>query len=193
VDDLDLGQLCRSCRVTPRTVHFYVQQGLLPPAASRGPGARYTTEHLDRLRLIRRLQREHLPLAEIRKRLGRLDPGEIKTLAAEPASKQAPASPLEYIRAVLDRSGPPDRRLPALGLAPGRPPSAPGPELLGPQVWQASGSSRDPVAPARSQWERIRLASDVELHLRRPLSREMNRRIERLITLCRTLLEEEAP
>ena len=48
-----------------------------------------------------------------------------------------------------------------------------------------------PVAPSRSQWERVALAPDVELHVRRPLSREQNRRVERLLEEARRIFEEE--
>jgi len=40
-------------------------------------------------------------------------------------------------------------------------------------------------------WERIPLAPDVELHVRRPLSRTANRRVERLVTIAREILEDQ--
>ena len=43
----------------------------------------------------------------------------------------------------------------------------------------------------RSQWERIVLAPDIELHVRRPLSRTQNKRVDRLLTIARELLEED--
>jgi hypothetical protein len=43
----------------------------------------------------------------------------------------------------------------------------------------------------RSQWERIVLATDVELHIRRPLGRTQNKRVDRLVTIARELLEED--
>jgi hypothetical protein len=42
----------------------------------------------------------------------------------------------------------------------------------------------------RSHWERISLDPDVELHVRRPLTRTANKRVERLITIARQLFEE---
>src|SRR5215208_8012157 len=83
----DLGELCELADVTPRTVRYYLQQGLLPSPGKQGPATRYDRGHLDRLRLVRRLQREHLPLAEIRRRLDALDPAELGRLAAEVAEK----------------------------------------------------------------------------------------------------------
>jgi hypothetical protein len=43
----------------------------------------------------------------------------------------------------------------------------------------------------RSQWERIALAPDVELHIRRPLTRAQQKGIDRLVTIARELLEED--
>ena len=52
-----------------RTIHFYVQQGLLPPPEGFGVGTRYFENHLLCLRLIPLLKREGLKLDEIRERL----------------------------------------------------------------------------------------------------------------------------
>jgi DNA-binding transcriptional MerR regulator len=38
-DTYDLAELCDLADVTPRTVRYYVQQGLLPSPGARGPGA----------------------------------------------------------------------------------------------------------------------------------------------------------
>ena len=51
-----------------------------------------------------------------------------------------------------------------------------------------SASERRPI---RSTWERFGLARDVELHVRRPLSREQNRRVERLLGEARRIFSEE--
>ena len=72
-----LTDLVRLAGVTPRTVRYYVAQGLLPSPEQAGPSTRYGEGHLARLRLIRRLQRDHLPLAEIRARLDGLDEQQI--------------------------------------------------------------------------------------------------------------------
>jgi hypothetical protein len=46
-------------------------------------------------------------------------------------------------------------------------------------------------APGRALWERIARGVDVELLVRRPLTRDMNRRVEKLLDLARRVLEEE--
>ena len=65
----DLDELARLSGLTVRTIRYYIQQRLLHTSGHRGPGAGYDAGHLARLRLIRRLQADHLPLAEIRRRL----------------------------------------------------------------------------------------------------------------------------
>jgi DNA-binding transcriptional MerR regulator len=168
-DTYDLNELSGRAGVTPRTVRYYVQQGLLPSPGARGPGARYDSRHLDRLSLIRRLQREHLPLAEIRRRLEALDDAAVRELA-QARPEQPASSALAYVRDVL--AGKHAMR----------------------QMEEAAPYGPEPVRPAeRSQWERITLAPDVELHVRRPLAREQNRKVERLISSARKLFEENAP
>lgn len=42
----------------------------------------------------------------------------------------------------------------------------------------------------RSTWERIALAPDIELHVRRPMSRPENKLVDRLIEYARTLFSK---
>ncbi|MGK2849293.1 MAG: MerR family transcriptional regulator, partial [Candidatus Limnocylindrales bacterium] len=85
--------------VTPRTVRYYISQGLLPSPFGAGPGPKYDDTDLARLRLIKRLQRDHQPLAEIRKVLDGL--GDAEILQAEPDQDPAPTdSALDYLRRV---------------------------------------------------------------------------------------------
>ena len=179
LESFDLAQLAERASVSQRTVRYYIQQGLLPSPETRGPGAHYTAEHLDRLRLIRRLQREHLPLAEIRKRLEELLPKEIRALLARlPERPRRDAR--EYIRGVL--SGGEAMMLPA------------GPREESPRYAELPDPSRQgkPWGPRpRGQWDRISLTPDIELHIRRPQSREQNRQIERLMETARHIFEED--
>lgn len=170
----DLPQLCERSGVTERTVRYYIQRGLIPGPDHPGPGARYGEGHLLRLRAIRQLQREHLPLAEIRRRLGELDDDGVAALlgvaprrAVEAPATQAPGSggsAVDYVRSVLGGGEP-----------------APSP----------AASPTRKVSRERSTWERVVVSDDVEIHLRRPLSREENRRVERLLEQARLIFEEE--
>jgi len=173
MSSFSLADLCELADVTPRTVRFYIAQGLLPPASGSGPSAGYEDTHLYRLRLIRRLQKEHLPLVEIRRRLDALSDLDVERLASQPAP--APDSAADYVARVLGTRGV----------------SA---ELSTPHSL-ASMAAPEPAStgtePARSQWERIVLTPEIELHVRRPLSRQQNRRVDRLLETARTILKEE--
>ena len=51
----------------------------------------------------------------------------------------------------------------------------------------------EPRSPGvdRSTWERHALTADVELHVRRPLDRRSNKRVEQLIRIARELFDDE--
>jgi len=61
--------LARAAGVTVDTVRFYQAKRLLPPPRRVGRRAIYSSLHLDRLRRIRRLQADGVPLAVIRRLL----------------------------------------------------------------------------------------------------------------------------
>ena len=131
-DPYSLSDLARLADVTPRTVRYYVAQGLLPSPEAAGPATRYGEGHLARLRLIRRLQRDHLPLAEIRARLERMGDDEIVAAASalDAAGAGSVAGPRRHarLRPLADAAvrGPADRR-----RAPGPAPACPAPLAAG--------------------------------------------------------------
>lgn len=63
-----MAEVVRRSGVTRETIHFYLREGLLPPARKTAHNAAlYGDEHLHRLRLIRSLREEHLlPLKAIK-------------------------------------------------------------------------------------------------------------------------------
>ncbi len=76
-----LAELASRAGITPRTVRYYVQRGLLPPPVFRGADTAYKEDHLLRLRAIRRLQERFFPLDTIQVELERLTPDGIRSLA----------------------------------------------------------------------------------------------------------------
>ena len=173
-----LRQLAVEAGVTPRTIHFYVQQGVLPSAGSLGSQARYGSGHLARLRLIKRLQKEHLPLGEIAGRIRSLTDPEVERLLGD--ARRAPASArsgsaLDYISNLLSRP----------------PASQDDGAALRTVLRRSAATPPPPVAVDRSQWERIALTPEIELHVRRPLSRARNRQLERLLESARQILQKE--
>lgn len=172
--DYDVRELADLAGVTPRTVHFYLQQGLLRSPGVVGPGAKYGGGHLARLRAIKLLQREHLPLAEIRRRLRPLSDEDVEKLVeqlgtSEPSPRR---SALQYVQDLVGRS----RTIATEALD-------------DTSRTQGAGALCEPWE--RSQWERTVLAEGVELNVCRPLTREQNRRLERLIAAAREIFEKE--
>ena len=182
-----LTELAALAGLTPRTVRYYLSQGLLAVDATPGPGPKYDDAHLARLRLIKRLQREHLPLAEIRGRIGDLDDQTVVALAGAPEPPPPSDSALDYVRRVS---------APRLALAEFRPPAAPSDRTVTPAAYEPPPAYTTTTTPPsrleRSQWERIELGPDVELHVRRPLSRSVAKQVDRLIGIARDLLREES-
>jgi DNA-binding transcriptional MerR regulator len=64
-----MADLERETGLPPRTIRYYITQGLLPSARGRGLGATYGPGHLLRLKAINLLKRDHAPLDDIRQRL----------------------------------------------------------------------------------------------------------------------------
>ncbi len=238
-DSYAIADLARLADITPRTIRYYVAQGLLPSPEGAGRATRYSEGHLSRLRLIRRLQREHLPLSDIRVRLERMGDDDVQAAldaADEPDAAVAPvtgtAATLAYVRGLMTRAGvsprfyhspadaqadvTSDTSMPAAfertapdefpirdtpGDAPYPPRPAPWavpPSPALPASIPSQPSPRRVSEPAprwtggdRSTWERLVITPDVELHVRRPLDRASNKRVDRLARIARELFEDE--
>ena len=201
----DLSELANAVGVTTRTIRYYVSQGLIPSPATRGPGTRYDRGHLDRLQLIRRLQRQHFPLAEIRKQLESLDDAGVRQVLRSAPEPPKQSSALSYVRDLLGKATEKSGNLPTQPLAHLRQ-SDPEPaphffrESMSATMRPVSASPASPASPAssasaaptplsrpagRSTWDHVALSRDVELHVRRPLTREQNRQVEQLMEAAR--------
>lgn len=76
---LKIGELARLTGVSVPTIHFYLREGLLPPAPRKTSRnmAYYDPSYVTRIQLIRRLQDERrLPLRVIRSMLSELEAGD---------------------------------------------------------------------------------------------------------------------
>ena len=189
-----LTDLAKLAGVSTRTVRYYIAQGLLPSPTQAGPNSRYSDEHLERLRKIRRLQAAHLPLAEIRRLLEQLSTQEVTALSDATTSYDDIASDtaLDYIESLLRprtvgrpasiESTYAPTTFPGASINAQPPAAAPAP---------APAPNQPSTEPDRAQWERISLDPDIELHVRRPLTRQHSKQVERLIAIARELLKEE--
>ena len=126
-----LAELAAEAGVSPRTVRYYVQRGLLPAPPFKGPDTVYGEEHLRRLKAIRVLQARFLPLDAIQVELARLSPDELRALAESqvpsdilPPAPAPLADPTQACVEPVPGSAPATRQLPVTGyrrweLAPG--------------------------------------------------------------------------
>jgi DNA-binding transcriptional MerR regulator len=197
-----IEELAELVNLSIRTIRYYISEGLLPGPGARGKAAIYGEEHLLRLRLIRLLSRQHVPLVEMRDRLLRLSLNEIRTLLVEEEehaaqyeqAKQA-SSPQEYMVRLLRnareaRQAPqppaqrsmqqPSSRQPLYTPAPGqhnvkRVQEKP-PELaVAVPLVSASTPATEP-----ERWQRWELAPGIELHVRADSEQQHRSLLERL-------------
>ncbi|HLK59396.1 MAG TPA: MerR family transcriptional regulator [Chthonomonadaceae bacterium] len=84
-EHFSIGELAQRAGVSVRTVRYYGAEGLLPPPDTSGRYARYSEQHLCRLRLIALWKRSYLPLSEIKARMAGLTTEDIVALLAAEA------------------------------------------------------------------------------------------------------------
>jgi DNA-binding transcriptional MerR regulator len=202
---LGIGELAQIAGVTPRTIRYYVAEGLLPPPSGAGPQRSYSVEHVLRLQAIQRLKESYLPLREIRRRLEGLSRNELAALAAGPA--EPPSSPTA-------RPSQPFGIAPTLPSAPTPPPGSPRRTpsfvasllpprrgLAEPQLGAAYVLGEEPpVEPPNSAsraleaeveasvWNRVTLAPGVELSYQLTGDRLRDSAILRLVRIARQIL-----
>ena len=139
----------------------------------RGSGARYSQHFFDRAMLAQRLRTENVTLGEIAKRLSGIPDQELEQLLAGGVGarqQKGRGSAADYAAAALSSRGMFTSALQQhmAGHSATRSQQAP----------TATTSQR---AGARVNWERITLSDGVEIHVRRPMNREENRLLERLL------------
>lgn len=66
LEELTIGKLAEKAGVTPRTIRFYIEEGLLPPGYVAGRQNLYGYEHYIRLKAIKKLQELDMPLKKIK-------------------------------------------------------------------------------------------------------------------------------
>jgi DNA-binding transcriptional MerR regulator len=101
-------QLAAACDVSVDTVRYYQTLGLLPSPAREGRVAWYGTEHAERIRDVRSLQRKGLTLAAIRRVVqGELGAADADLAAAVASARGSNADELLTLEQFADRSGVP--------------------------------------------------------------------------------------
>ena len=112
--DYRVEELANAADVSVDTIRFYQSKGLIPAPQRRGRVVYYSTDHLARLRRIRKLQSQGLTLALIARLLeGRLKKPEAD-LARAVAQEGAEEQELLTLGELADRSGIPEALLKSL-------------------------------------------------------------------------------
>jgi DNA-binding transcriptional MerR regulator len=103
---LTIEDLSRMVDVPVHTIRFCITEGLIPGPDGRGKSTIYTEEHLLKLRLVRRLSEQRVPLVDIRTQLVGLTLDDVRVLLREHAERDAElalaardASPKAYVAA----------------------------------------------------------------------------------------------
>jgi DNA-binding transcriptional MerR regulator len=192
LEQLTIEELAEQVDVPVRTIRYYIAEGLLPGPEGRGKATTYGEEHLLRLRLIRLLSNQRMPLAEMYHLLNQLPLTEIRTLLAEEeqrtrelehASQQPP--PQEYIATLLRnaqavRQVSPQAPATQQAPAPAQPtaPSSTGKVHEPPRAYETS-----PI-PVGEAWKRWELVPGVELHVKDGAEEQHRSLIERILKIA---------
>lgn len=201
-EELTIDDLEKHSGLPVRTLHYYMQEGLLPGPDKRGKYATYSQEHLDRLDLILILKEMHLPLKEIRTLLESLTPFEIqhyrddqedllaKLKAAKPEEDQPTSvadssNALEYIKGLEEAHGV-IRELRNNQTYFSKPLPR---EIQAQQPEFSLGLDRAESVPQEERWRRVVLTDGIELHTRETRDKETLNKIKRLVSFARSLFE----
>jgi DNA-binding transcriptional MerR regulator len=176
---LSIEELADRAGVSVRTVRYYISQGLLRGPANRGKYASYDEDHLARLQLIRRLVDQHVPLAELRERLGHLSSEELNAVLRQEErhsrvleQARTASSARDYVSGLLARARTPPT-VPSSQRARAQPP-----------VRRAAPSVPSHIAQPEpvQRWE---LAPGVELYVHSDAAQQHPQFIERLLEFAR--------
>lgn len=171
--EYSLDELSTLAEVTPRTVRYYIVEGLLPPPLTTGRNATYSQEHLDRLNAIAALKEMYLPLREIRHRLNTLTPEQMR----DPAYLATLSQAVAMDRAMGKHRGPRGHRHGGGGHHQRRRPQ--------------DDTRGETSEPSPQTWERIPLGDDAELLIRSGKAKNMGPRLYRTLHRLRQMIEAE--
>ena len=193
-----LQELSDAAGVSPRTVRYYIAEGLLSPPEPAGHRTSYSGDHLNRLRLIGMLKEAYLPLKEIRTRLAGIGNEELASALAEAERARVPAGIAEEVKAY--RPAPRERR--AYAPSPALDESAAPREDALEYIDRVLGKQRPvrpmPRPPARAPhqdavWRRLAIGAggEAELVIAESLYQRRRDRIDALIVWAEKMLEQD--
>ncbi|HLM74968.1 MAG TPA: helix-turn-helix domain-containing protein [Polyangiaceae bacterium] len=147
-----IDELAREAQVSPRTIRYYVQRGLLPAPAFHGRDTTYDRSHLLRLQVIKKLQEGHLPLDEIQARIGAASEKDLERILVSAGVAAGAAAP----KGAGSRGGP------YRSSAPQDPPT----DTDTNTNTNTNTNTKNAGSGALERWDRIHLMPGLELHVR---------------------------
>ena len=171
--EYSLDELSKLAEVSPRTVRFYIVEGLLPPPLTAGRNATYSQEHLDRLNAIASMKEMFLPLREIRHRLNTITTEQMRDPAFLATLSQAVA---------MDRAGRRHGRRAAMHAESA---AAHNPR----REHKHTSRERHEVQQSAQTWDRIPLGDYAELLIRSHKAQQMGTRLYRMAHKLRHMIE----
>jgi DNA-binding transcriptional MerR regulator len=185
-EEYSIGTLAEMAEVTTRTIRYYVAEGLLSAPEGSGRAASYTQEHLARLRFIKILKDEFLPLQEIGMLLASLDYQAVVDLLEEKRKSEPPPTPTpnsakEYLQTLLHPSPDSEQSKTLMRHKVQAHQTDPDKKRDSSLLFRRGISEahlkenseeglketvRPTNPPATTHWQRIEITPDVELHIR---------------------------
>lgn len=183
--EYSLDELSTLADVSPRTVRYYIVEGLLPPPLTTGRNATYSQEHLDRLNAIAAMKEMYLPLREIRHRLNTLTPEQMRDPAYLASLSQA-VSMDRAARSSGRRAAMHAERAMFRGDHRGAHRRA---ERRPDAVREHAMAQPRETQPSTQSWDRIPLGDDAELLIRSHKAQQMGPHLYRTLHKLRHMIE----
>lgn len=191
-----ISELEEECGLPRRTIHYYIQRELLPPAVGSGPTAFYTDEHLTRLRLIALWKDSSLQLRGIQNLLDQMSYADMQRIESELMTAQEGrgrwrSTPPSDVFGVSSPS-------PGASAAAMEDTSAPRPSASSPPRrrfgwWKREEESAAPIDDLEDSatWRRVPIVRGLEIHFRPGGGRDFADRVRQLIRFAHRIFAEE--
>jgi DNA-binding transcriptional MerR regulator len=204
-NELTLEDLAKQSGLPLRTLRFYIQEGILQGPDTHGKYARYSQQHLDRLKLIQRLKNLRLPIQEIRHLLNNMTPEEISQIrqfqdVLNPAFY--PSLPEDTNESIRPASGSSaldyihDLERGRENIKSYKRDASTGPKPLMPSGNDFSArikknQNRKEVKDHET-WKRVVIDEGIELNVREPMNSEEEEKVKKLIEMTQKLFGENS-
>ena len=188
-----ISDLAEITGVSPRTIRYYIEEGLLPSPELQGKYAVFDDEYVERLKLIKYLKDAYLPLREIKMRMDQWNIEEIRRLVRaftqdpflaareaglatpSPASKdQVHESAASYLNRLMTSQ---QDQTEARQNRQSRPKPVTDNIFQKLQVEYLKSASE----PGQECWQRFRINEGMELWVRQPISNEVQLKLDSFI------------